>query len=122
MTTAADDEDVLDGGEVIRECLDERCGAVDRLLCVVGGGREGRNGVLRSVVAEQFADEFEAGARTSRELAPRYREAADATGCVFVDAGQHVATSDVDGVHLDAAAHVALGRAIAEVVRHALRD
>jgi lysophospholipase L1-like esterase len=70
----------------------------------------------------QFADDFEGGEAKSRELAARFRAVADATRVGFVDAGRHVRTSDVDGVHLDAEAHEALGRAVASAVRELLGD
>jgi hypothetical protein len=40
-----------------------------------------------------------------------------ALGCPFFDAGALVRASRTDGVHLDAEAHLALGDALADVVR-----
>lgn len=66
---------------------------------------------------------FGAARAASRELAPLYREAAAQSGAAFLDAGSLVAVDASDGVHLDAAAHERLGRAIAaEVVRLLDRD
>jgi hypothetical protein len=37
--------------------------------------------------------------------------------CPFLDAGAHVSSSDVDGIHLDRDAHRKLGVAVADAVR-----
>lgn len=59
---------------------------------------------------------FRGGAATSQGLAARYREAAGRQGCGFFDAGSVVESTPVDGIHLEAEAHAALGRAIAAAV------
>jgi lysophospholipase L1-like esterase len=59
---------------------------------------------------------FGAGRETSARLARFYQEAAAQSGVAFLDAGALVAPDPSDGVHLDAAAHAILGRAIAEAV------
>lgn len=59
---------------------------------------------------------FGARARSSA-LAPLYRALADNYGCAFLDAGEVIAVSPVDGVHFDEAAHKALGAAVADAVR-----
>jgi lysophospholipase L1-like esterase len=53
----------------------------------------------------------------SRRLARLYREVADGAGVEFLDAGAVASVSPVDGIHLDAAGHLALGRAVADRVR-----
>ena len=53
----------------------------------------------------------------SRLLAPLYREVAADAGVDFLDAGEVAAVSPLDGIHLDAAGHRALGLAVAERVR-----
>jgi lysophospholipase L1-like esterase len=52
----------------------------------------------------------------SRLLASLYREVAEATSAVFLDAGEVVSVSALDGIHLDAVGHRALGLAVADVV------
>jgi len=64
-----------------------------------------------------IAPKFEGGDRRCVGVAAAYREVADALGCPFFDAGTVVRASRVDGVHLDADAHLALGDALADVVR-----
>ena len=69
----------------------------------------------------EFAELFAGGEEKSRKLARRYREAADAFGCDVLDAAGVAAVSDADGVHLDAAGHEALGKAVAAKVREMRR-
>jgi lysophospholipase L1-like esterase len=45
-----------------------------------------------------------------------YAEVARDRGCDFFDAGQVTTSSAVDGVHLDADQHAALGTALAQLV------
>jgi lysophospholipase L1-like esterase len=65
----------------------------------------------------EWAELFEDGTEKSRRLAPHYAQAAQETGCAFLDVGKVTAVSDLDGVHLDARGHEALGRAVAAKVR-----
>ena len=64
-----------------------------------------------------IAPKFEGGDRRCLGMAAAYREVAGGLGCPFFDAGSVVRASRVDGVHLDADAHRALGDALADVVR-----
>jgi lysophospholipase L1-like esterase len=52
----------------------------------------------------------------ARALAPLYRALADALGVGFLNAGDHIRVSPVDGVHLDEAAHAALGATVAQSI------
>ncbi len=64
-----------------------------------------------------FAEMFEGASDKSRMLAKRYREVAERQNVGFVDAGEFVACSDLDGIHFEAEAHAVLGQAMAEAVR-----
>ncbi len=57
---------------------------------------------------------------SSREFGRQYRAIADTYHCHFMDAGELVSASPVDGVHLDPPAHRKLGQAVAEEVRKIL--
>ena len=57
----------------------------------------------------------------SLKLAPGYRALAEVQGCHFFDASAVASASNVDGVHLDAANTRAIGAALVEPVRQALR-
>ncbi len=59
---------------------------------------------------------FEGGAAKSRSLAPLIAALAARLGAGFVEAGRHAAVDPVDGIHLDASAHAALGAAFADAV------
>ena len=64
-----------------------------------------------------LAPKFEGSDVKSAGLAAAFREVAALLGCAFFDAGSVTSTSRVDGIHLDADQHLALGEAMAEVVR-----
>jgi lysophospholipase L1-like esterase len=66
---------------------------------------------------DRFDDQFEGATEKSRRLAGHYAEAAAARSCAFLDAGSVIASSEVDGIHLDEAEHERLGIAVAEQVR-----
>jgi lysophospholipase L1-like esterase len=53
----------------------------------------------------------------SRKLAPLYRQYAEEAGVSFLDAGEFVQTSSLDGVHLEAEGHLKLALAVAEAVK-----
>lgn len=60
--------------------------------------------------------EFWGGAARSQALAPLYADLARSRGIGFLDAGQVIAVSPIDGVHFDEAAHAKLGRAVADAI------
>jgi len=68
----------------------------------------------------QYAEMFQGGAEKSRLLAARYRAVAERQTIGFVDAGEFIACSDLDGIHFEADAHAALGHAMAEAARMVL--
>jgi lysophospholipase L1-like esterase len=69
-----------------------------------------------------FKDDFDQDAITeSRELASAFRSESQHLGVPFFDAGSVIATKGMDGVHLDAAAHARLGRALTEQVKRLIR-
>ena len=63
-----------------------------------------------------IAEEFFGSAATSRALPPLYEALARARGIGFLDAGQVIAVSPVDGIHFDQATHAALAHAVSEAV------
>jgi lysophospholipase L1-like esterase len=67
-----------------------------------------------------YAEMFEGGTEKSRLLGERYREVAKRDGVAFLDAGQVIRCSDLDGIHYEADQHELLGRAAAKAVRSAL--
>ncbi|EHK69295.1 lipolytic protein [Pseudomonas psychrotolerans L19] len=94
--------------EEIRRCSAGPGGAQPRLIVMAPAPIE-EVGFL----GEIFAD----GAAKSRELAARYRQVAEAQGATFVDAGELIRVSPVDGVHFEADQHRRLGEHLTGVVR-----
>jgi lysophospholipase L1-like esterase len=62
-------------------------------------------------------EKFAGAAAKARRFPALYSAAAEALGCAFLDAQQFTTPSPVDGIHLDAASHAALGGAIAKATR-----
>ena len=67
-----------------------------------------------------FAEMFEGAAEKSRLLGARYAEVAERQRVGFVDAGQFIQASPLDGIHLEADQHAVLGRVLAEAARMVL--
>lgn len=63
-----------------------------------------------------LAPKFTGSATKCAGLAVAYREVTDALGCGYFDAGTVTPASAVDGIHLDADQHRALGEALTGVV------
>ena len=61
-------------------------------------------------------NEFFGARARSLALPPWLRALADNYGCGFLDAGEVIEVSPIDGVHYDEAAHYALGQAVAKAV------
>jgi len=67
-----------------------------------------------------YAEMFEGGSEKSVLLGQRYRVVAEREAVAFLDAGQVIRCSDLDGIHYEADQHEVLGLAVAEAVRGAL--
>jgi lysophospholipase L1-like esterase len=65
----------------------------------------------------EYAEVFAGGAEKSRQLARYYREQATLYRCRFLDTSDVIASSDIDGFHLEPAEHAKLGQAVARLVR-----
>ncbi|MFP4055636.1 MAG: SGNH/GDSL hydrolase family protein [Candidatus Brocadiia bacterium] len=100
-----------------------------RLVDAIGASGSGRGGGAPRVLLlappptgslTDFAEMFEGAGEKSQKFAHHFRRVAEERGCAFLDAGQAVASSEVDGVHLDPEAHQALGLAVAAKVRSLL--
>ena len=67
-----------------------------------------------------MAEMFEGAEEKSKRFPGHYRRFAEQSGCGFLDAGEVIVSSDLDGIHLEAGEHRKLGEAVAEHVRSAL--
>jgi lysophospholipase L1-like esterase len=68
----------------------------------------------------RFEEMFAGSDEKSQRLAHYYRLVADEFGCGFMNAGEHIVSSSVDGIHLDADELPKLGQAVAARVREML--
>lgn len=101
------------------------CGIASLLDIAQSAEMQDRHGGFRVLlicpppVLEQgpIAPQFYKSAALSQALPPHYRALAEARGCGFLDAGQVIRVSPVDGVHLEKDAHATLAVAVAEAVR-----
>ena len=93
-----------------------------RLILASGAGPgQGAPGVLLIcpppiVEVGCLAGMFAGGAAKSRMLAAEVRKAAARVGVPFLDAGEVVTVSPIDGIHYDAAANPALAGAVAAAI------
>lgn len=63
-----------------------------------------------------YAPEFAGAAKQSAALPGYYQDLARNWDAGFLDAGQHIASDPLDGVHFGAVAHDTLGRAVADLL------
>jgi lysophospholipase L1-like esterase len=66
-----------------------------------------------------FGDLFAEGEKKSLQLAETYSKVVRGSRVHLVNAANHCTVSNVDGIHLDAAAHKQLGCAVAEAIQKA---
>ena len=98
---------------------------LDRLVRVIRAAEAGRDGAPEVIVVAPppvlevgcLAGMFAGGAAKSRGLAAAIRDMTARMGVGFFDAGAVIAVSPVDGIHYEPQAQVALGLAMATVVR-----
>lgn len=64
-----------------------------------------------------YADMFRGATAESLRLGEQFARVARARGCALLDASTVVDSSPIDGIHLDAKGHAALGHAVAESIR-----
>ena len=67
-----------------------------------------------------FAGMFRGAEEKSRRFSEYYRYFAENEGCGFLDAGEIMVSSDIDGIHFEAGEHRKLGEAVATRVREML--
>ena len=64
-----------------------------------------------------FAEMFEGATAKAARFGEHYRRVAGERGCAFLDTGQVIVSSDLDGIHFEPAEHRKLGLAVADRVR-----
>jgi hypothetical protein len=63
-----------------------------------------------------FAEMFEGAGPKSKRFSMHYRRVAQEKGCAFLDTSGVIASSDLDGIHLEVSEHRKLGQAVADRV------
>ena len=99
---------------------------LDRLIRMIRGAGAGPDGGAPEVIVIApppilevgcLAEMFAGGAAKSQGLAAAIEEMTERMDTGFVDAGEIIAVSPVDGIHYEAEAQVGLGLAMASAVR-----
>ena len=67
-----------------------------------------------------FAEIFEGGKEKSQKLSRYYKSIAEERGSYFLDLGEIVKASDIDGVHLTEESHKIVGSKVTEIVKEIL--
>jgi lysophospholipase L1-like esterase len=103
--------DIAQGAaRVVRAIQDSRSGPGDRapkvlMICPPP-----------TVHAPVFEAMFGGSVELSKQLPPFYRQFAEETGALFLDAGTVIRSSAVDGIHLDPEEHRKLAEAVAAII------
>lgn len=96
--------------------------AAEKLVAIIRTNMCGRDGGAPDLLVVSpppiletgcLAEMFAGGAEKSGRLGEHLRAMAGRNGCGFIDAGAHIRSSEVDGIHLEEEAHRTLGEAIA---------
>lgn len=69
-----------------------------------------------------FATMFEGGDTKSQQLAPYIKEITAAQGVSYLNAGDIIHSSDIDGIHLDEDQHKILGEKVAEILLNSAQN
>ncbi len=98
--------------------LERLIGVIRAFACGPDGSNPGILLVAPPPIIEAgcLADMFEGGAAKSRGLAASIAAAAARANVAFLDAGEHISVSPIDGIHYDQAAHTALAQVMARAV------
>jgi len=107
-------------------CPHDIAAGAGKLVQMVTADVRGQNGVVPRVLLicpprigplSLFADVFAGAPEKSKQLDKHYRAIAGMLGCYYLNAAEHAAASDTDGIHLDAGQQHALGIAVADYLQ-----
>ena len=73
-----------------------------------------------AVELTSFAEMFENAVEKSRGFAKHYLRVANEKGCHYLNAGDFVESSTLDGIHLESDMHTRLGKSVAAKVKEIL--
>jgi lysophospholipase L1-like esterase len=74
----------------------------------------------QAVELTSFAEMFDNAVEKSSGFTKHYRRVANEKGCHYLDAGEYVESSALDGIHLESEMQATLGKAVAAKVRDIL--
>jgi lysophospholipase L1-like esterase len=101
--------------------------SLEKLIAVIRSSTAGPDGEAPEVLLVApppieetgcLAEIFEGGAAKSRHLGSQIAGVAWRVDVPFIDAGEHIAVSPLDGIHYEEDAHAVLGQALLRAVRH----
>ena len=98
--------------DTIKELTAEKQGFVPKVILV--SPPEIGPGIKSSPFGPAFSED---AVRVSKELAANYRKIADEKGCIFLDAAQYIAPSELDSLHLTPGGHGVLADELAKLCR-----
>ena len=105
--------------------------SVGALVDIVGKSETGIDGMVPKVLViapppfaelTGFAEMFKGGAAKAARLAVEYACMADERGCAFLNAGDIIVSSPIDGIHFEVGEHRKLGEVVAAKVRELLDE
>jgi lysophospholipase L1-like esterase len=70
----------------------------------------------------ELADRFEGGTEKSMAFAAHYEEATNQIGCSFINLGDHIKSSDIDGIHWEAHAHQLAAKVLAQKITGSMNE
>ena len=70
----------------------------------------------------KFAEMFTGGLEKSKNFSQQYKRVAELLACSYLDTSEHIVSSNVDGIHFDANAHLVLGQVVAQKVKNICKD
>ncbi len=104
-------EDIASGVEILVDIIQASCcGDLEKAprIILVAPPRTGK--------LKEYAFSFAGARKKSKHFASFYQQVADLHGCDFLDAGNLIESSAVDGIHFEADSHAILGKELGKMV------
>jgi lysophospholipase L1-like esterase len=107
-------------------CPGDIAAGAGQLVQMVSADVRGQNGIIPGVLLvcpprigplSLFADVFAGAAEKSEQLDGQYRSVVRTLGCHYLNAGEYIASSEIDGIHLDVRQQHTLGVVVADYVQ-----
>lgn len=111
-------------------CAHDISGGMEKLIRIIKSSESGVRHAAPKILLmspapvgklTDFADMLEGAVEKSQGLSRYYKDIASRHEISFFDVGSVAAPTDVDGVHYDEAAHMAIGENVAKIAREILK-